>query len=196
MYEQYTRVDYNKLTWLLVNNFGSPQAGAVNFAPENFQRSEDGVEANRLSIHVAKYVQVEDALREADPIDAYPNSTECHMEVTGWNGDGGVALTYRSESPTIGRQYLMSANGNDYRRVLLSESRTPWQDSTGYLVGDLAEPLLRDGTYYRVSSITGTGVSGIAEPIWDPLGGNVVDNEVTWNANGTYWSAWQTAQYV
>ena len=59
------------------------------------------------------------------------------------------------------------------------DSYQPWQGGVAYSVGALCVPVERNGSAYRVSAISGTGVAGTVEPAW-PAAGNVVDGQATW----------------
>lgn len=60
-----------------------------------------------------------------------------------------------------------------------------WTASVAVVVDDLARTTAKNGFLFKVQSITGTGLTGSAEPVWPlVLGQTVVDNEVTWANDG------------
>lgn len=193
MYENYSTVVFVARTWLDVPDWSNPPSGAVSFSPETFQRLEDAIAENRNSLLTAKQVLPENFFSENTPIDLYPECVEIDMDVTGWNDVSRGFVTIRKTEYAYGRQYMIGADGEDYRRSFQNYSAPEWTPETAYTIGDRVQPSILDGHIYETTT---DGTSGISEPIWDSSGANITDNDLTWVEAGAYWSPWQVLSYA
>jgi hypothetical protein len=112
--------------------------------------------------------------------------TDCTIEVDA--GTYSEALTISSDLHTTGSSELLIEGdtrdlaGLSYVNGVDSSTAT-WAAATGYTAAtSKVVPTTINGLYYRATT---TGTSGGAEPAWPTaIGGTVVDNTVTWLAEG------------
>lgn len=180
----FIRDDYNRTVWVEVPDPLNPPPDAEAVSAENLNNLEDGVKANRDSIHSTVYPLVEDEFTEAQPFDEFHDATINCGAVTADNWSySGVMDQFKSNGSAVQR---LSSNEGIFQRVSLSASKDGWLSSTDYSVEDEAQPNMANGYYYAVQT---AGTSGSSEPVW-PAEGTVTDGSVVWAVGGQFWSDW------